>query len=686
MAVSDLYVHSADGRVEAFWVGGAVLGTLEYALDSGGLSGWTVASAVIVGANNHYAHTLTNSTTARWWRYTEAGTTITFADPAYANSGKFKDADGWYVVPLAAGKVCRFYSSATATPAGSDANDGLGIATPKLNYSSGAQTGGDHQLFKRGETFSTGGVLLGTNGPSSTSLSVIGAYGPSSVARPILSASAGNNVIIVDLTNTRSHFAILHVDMRFTTRDGDNATCLYWLDGGTGATDGLISGCRGFQGDMGFVFNGIGSNITGLICHRCVATDCYSVGGEGVADSSGFFAAYCSSPVFEDCYSLDCGYLASNRATYKNTTRNHAFYLSEHSLNYTFRNCVALGNDSQIRGGGLYERLLGINCPVGFNTAATNNNSGTFVAEDALVQDCWFDGSSDISGSVGEDRGWGARLGANDQTAIGLITVKNTGFNLSSGSGGITTGTNIQPVNYDRQAGSNAGNVTLDGILVVDSEPIDEAYGLVHIEHAPVTFRMVRSVLDVPTSSPILSHLNATPTNWQFGSNRYYSPTVDGTTYNNTWFYNQDTISGRTVAQWASYVSDPYSGFSASTKEAGHVTFTAKRRITDYCTQVGLAATVAAWKAACDGQRFGAWLAAYTAENAIDWIRQGYGMPALLGPALVDRSCLAWHPKARHSVALRRLATALTRLGRSGSARCLVKTFKKSLQSSLARL
>lgn len=97
----------------------------------------------------------------------------------------------------------------------------------------------------------------------------------------------------------------------------------------------------------------------------------------------------------------------------------------------------------------------------------------------------------------------------------------------------------------------------------------------------------------------------------------------------NTWF-NYGGVSGYALSSWLSLTNDPSFGLTQSVSSTSKPTFAEKRRIPDYAAHIGLSPQVSAFESALLGQRKGNWDPRLTAEYAIDWIRQGYGMAPLL--------------------------------------------------------
>lgn len=665
MAIGNLYVRSADGRVEAYWTGGAGTGTLEYSLDSGGLSGWTVASSSITGTDNHYAHTLANSTTARWWRYSEGGAPITFADAAYAHSGTFRDPDGWSVIPLGVGKKCIFVASASATPAGNDANSGLTPNSPVLTYGGGIGVGmnaGDHMLFHRGDTFNLSASIYNwPNGASAIAKSMIGAYGPVTVAKPHFicnppgGSGTGFNAFAMEHGGGAgvSNNCLMSLHVTYASRVDDNQNS-FWVFSYAAGQDGVHCEDLSDDGAAGSLVVQVAGGFRGVngVFRRCMFAHAHNAStGTGDHCQAIFIDAY-DGALVEDLV------LVENGRDYTGglSVYSHNLYITEHCSNITARNILAIRGDMQTRPGGLWERLCVIESQLGFTAGGISANGGGQFSEDAIYRDCLIDGSAGTPG-------WGfwTRDGTNTTNgSTATITLKDTLINLESLDGGTTVGALRQP--YQKDGTFSTETQVMDGVVIPRSSSATSDYGLVHLEKAPAVFRMVRCVIDAINSRGILSEASATHPSWQLGSNSYYTARTDQATYGG-WFFNQNGVTGRTFAQWQSYVGDPTTGTSASQKLGSAPTFTALRRVTDYCTSIGLDATVDALSTACLDMRKGQlasghWDVRLTAEYITDWVRQGYGMPALLGggtsalpPTVQNQVPLMWrrlHNHRRH--------------------------------------
>lgn len=642
MAIGNLYVHSADGRVEAYWTGGAGTGTLEYSLDSGGLSGWTTASAAITGTNNHYAHTLANSTTARWWRYSEGGAPITFADAAYANQGTFQDADGWSVVPLGVGKKCIFVTSAASTPAGSNSNTGLTPNSPVLTFiyarDDVGMNAGDHMLFQRGASFTISATMTRwASGASAIAKSMIGAYGPASVAKPhfvyTAPGGAGTGFDCWKMEHGGGTPPTNNVLMSLHCTTGtrvDGAEIPFNVYGGyTGTMDGILCEDLSADGCAGALVSQVGGGFFAINCvyRRCMFANSHGVGS---AHDQAIFIDNHTSPLIEDMILVENG----KDDTGARDQFSHNMYINDVCSTVTVRNILAIRGDIQSRPGGTWERIAVIESPLGFTAGGKSDFGAGYVSENATYQDCLVDGS--MNRDIGLGWGFWTADGCNGQTgSTATITLKDTLINLSSLDGGTTVGTNQFP--YICTSVLHTETQVVDGCVFARSSTSAADYGLVSLQGYPSVFRMVGSVLDAIDSRAVLSEHSASHPTWQLGDNQYYSARSDTATYGNGWFINENGATGRTVAGWASYAGDPTSGTSASQKLGSAPTFTAQRRITDYCDHIGLSggagSTVDDLSTACLAMRKGAWDVNLTAEYAIDWIRQGYDMPALLTPA-----------------------------------------------------
>jgi hypothetical protein len=637
MAIGNLYVRSADGRVEAYWTGGAGTGTLEYSLDSGGLSGWTVASSSITGTDNHYAHTLANSTTARWWRYSEGGAPITFADAAYAHSGTFRDPDGWSVVPLGVGKSCIFVASAGSTPAGNDANSGATPNLPKLTISNaiGSSAAGDHILALRGATFPiTASITPPANGSSSIAVSMISSYGPVSTAKPIVDfTTVGTGFPAFDIERgggaALNHLAFTSIHFYQGTRVDNNQTPFFFY-ANADCDDLLYEDISAENCAGGLIVQPADPHMaTHVVIRRNVLWDGHScvVGQE---QDQAVFVDRTSGLIFEDNILVNNGYYLTPSDL---KSRSHNVYISEHNESVSSSNIITVGADNQTRCGGTWQRWLVVQSNLGMTAGGLGWNGTATYSQDQMIRDCILDGSRDRD----SPQGWGFWTGDGCNGLSGstaTITIKDCLINLSSLDGGTTVGTSQIPIH--RWGTLNTETLVVDGCVIPRSTTASSDYGIIHLENSPGTFRVVRTTIDVINSRAILSEASGTHPTWQFGDNRYYTARADVTGYGG-WFINQSGVTGRTFAEWQTYAGDPTSGTSASQKLGAAPTFTSQRRVTDYADYRGVnggsSNTVATFSTALKAQRKGAWDVNLTAEYAIDWIRQGYGMPALLGPA-----------------------------------------------------
>lgn len=637
MTLSGLYAHSANSRVELYWYHtSASVGNInvDYALDSAGLTGWNTISS-INGSLNNYAAAFSNGITPRWFRVSDTGGANYFADPAYACSSVMQDSDGWSVIPLGTGKKCIFVAAPSGTPSGSNANTGLTLSGPvsSINYAASLMSAGDHILCRRGDVIQvTASITTLPNGSSSSIMTVLGAYGSASTMKPILyfpaPGASGTGFMAIDIEHgggaSVSNVALVSLHANPGLRVDNNQTP-YWLYSANPNDNILWEDLSSEEVAGGIVMQintGTSFMATNIRVRRCVLWNGHSVDPAFTRDQA-ILVDRSDGILIEDCIFIDNGYTV----TPGNLDQfSHNMYITEHNKSVTLRNIISIGSDNQTRPGGIYERLAVFQAPLGFTAGGQSYNYGTDVSEDAIYRDNLIDGSRDRNTALG----WGfwtadGQNGMSGSTAT--ITLKDTLINLESLDGGATVGG--QRIPYLRQGTLATENQIMDNVVIPRSSTVTADYGLVHLENPPSSFRMVNCRLDAINSRPIFSEANASHPSWQLGGNTYYTARTDQANYGG-WFINQNGVTGRTFAQWQSYVGDPTAGTTASIMQTSAPTYSSQRRITDYAAYIGLGASLSAFSTACKLQRKGNWDPRLTAEYAIDWIRQGYGMAPLL--------------------------------------------------------
>ncbi|MBR0693672.1 right-handed parallel beta-helix repeat-containing protein [Bradyrhizobium lablabi] len=171
-----------------------------------------------------------------------------------------------------AGRQPTYFFSA----AGSDANDGRSISSPKQTlaaFNALSLTPTDYVAFRGGDTFS--GTMTIPNGGSALSRVIIGSYG---VGKPTISAPANSNAVVA---NNLSYLTIKNISVTGSgTTNGDGIT----INNTAGAaTDVTIDSCTA----TGFAHDGIWANVTGGSITNIAITNCTTNGNSTGAINNG---------------------------------------------------------------------------------------------------------------------------------------------------------------------------------------------------------------------------------------------------------------------------------------------------------------------------------------------------------------------------------------------------------------
>lgn len=153
----------------------------------------------------------------------------------YSRSARTAITD-WVTVPLVAGRKAIYVADALATPAGSDSNDGLTTATPKLSVSAAFNllNPGDHIYFKRGSKW-TNQAFGGTADRLPSNLCASGKSG-SAIDCPTLVAAYGSETDPLPMfevtTSTISTFFLADNDDQYAGLKNFYVKCLHFTASG----------------------------------------------------------------------------------------------------------------------------------------------------------------------------------------------------------------------------------------------------------------------------------------------------------------------------------------------------------------------------------------------------------------------------------------------------------------------
>jgi hypothetical protein len=512
-----------------------------------------------------------------------------------------------------------------SSSSGSDTNSGLSQTAPVKTVSKGyslLRSGyPDWLLLKRGDTWVFGDGIDGLGrvagaayfektGRSATEKMVISTYG--SGARPYIKSMGAHRVIYPFNSTQFSHVAIVGLDCKNVTRDpsdpgytgtaGAEAVRIGYCD------DILIEDCR-------FSFYAYGASITSyggpetranVNFRRCVISDSYGVAG---AHSQGIFAAYVDNLLVEECYFIHNGWHATLAPA---DVFNRNLYIAN-CTGTTMKGCVdadGASGGTQLRKGGLCEENLFVQNPSNVSIGHPQLASGTY-ASGAIRRNVILG-----SRNIGTDpRGMGIEIGqrvrgfelsdniiAHNVLGTGNESAISTTYSAYwAGENEASSNINIHDnIVYDWTKDSTDGFSMsfvanpdgLTGVSIHDNAFIEASTGA----------RVFRSTVAIPGVS--------------FHNNNYYTPRRA-----DLWFAVNGIDYGFT--QWASAFSD--SGSATTVPQYPDP----NRTIESYMTSLGLTSTVDAFLALARDQSRDNWRAEFEARAVMNYVREGFGRPAL---------------------------------------------------------
>lgn len=451
---------------------GAALSTVLSLSGSTGTAGTTIFTAVVTpaGGTSPYTHSIdwgdsttpsTGSTGVHTYAsegsYTATVTTtdavgstathtrsVTISAASGGGAGVTPSWSNFASQSLVSGDRDVYVSSST----GSNSNDGMSSATPKLtiNGAQGAlalirQDRGDRLRLKAGDTFNEA-INWERRGRSAAYPTVLTSYDTG--ARPILSPPAGSNAWEA-VNNGGAYVAIIGIDFYAAARDPANGTPsdqaqagIRWYGVGNGL---LIEDCRFRFFTNGAAIQGVSATvgIDNVTVRGCVFDRNYRSSG---AHGQGVYFDFCGTVIFEDCVFRHNGWLdpgVNVPATASADQFSHNLYSQSYQLNgappVTFRRCLSFdgsshgaqfrwgvtSSDNYYCGNAIGFLVGGGNVPVAGGVTVTSTND--------IVE-----GSRDITGSEARALGWGVDLNNLKATSIvtGLIVTQDRSSRTNS--------------------------------------------------------------------------------------------------------------------------------------------------------------------------------------------------------------------------------------------------------------
>ena len=529
--------------------------------------------------------------------------------------------DGWTVVVPSADTLIIYVSSST----GNDTNNGLSAAAPVKTIAKGysllRRGMPDELLLKRGDTFSD--VLNWAWDKSGRSINepmLISAYGIG--FRPIIASGAGHGL---SSDHGSSDIDIIGLDLYSNGRDPSvpgysyaNNTGISWLaPTGVQGKNLLIEDCSfRFYGTNISIQGYGGGSWSNVAIRRNVVVDAWNL--EATHSQGAFLTSV--NGLYLDGNVFDHNGWNENIVGAGPTVYNHNVYITSACTGVVVRNNTfanASSHGIQARSGGDIENNLFINNPIGMSYGLVNGGSNlTAGGVSGTISGNVFLGGRDIAGSP---RGWCIDIANLKAAADGGGTVIRDNVFANDNQGhyaaiqlNICDG--AQP-NFATSPGLN--DLTIEGNVVynwyralwLNSDLVPGGTGPKSLNGLVVQNNdfqhMTANTYSAIIHGPAFSSLKE-----QFSGNHYWPAT----------FYLAGA--NKTLSQWQAEVE--------ATAQAVQVAYLDPTRdVARYNSGLGGVASVDAFLATARQQTAQSWSSNYTAEAAINYIRKGFGKPAL---------------------------------------------------------
>ncbi|MDI3282602.1 right-handed parallel beta-helix repeat-containing protein [Polyangium sp. 15x6] len=502
---------------------------------------------------------------------------------------------------------------------GNDDNDGLSPEKAVKTIAKGKQLlrdgFPDWLLLKRGDVWNEG---LGTwmlSGRSTTEPMLVSTYGDA-VARPLLETGAKRG-LSADAAATLQHLAFVGIHFHANTRDpassdfvgpaGDEG--VVWLaQGGDLLFEDLM--IQSYTGNMSI--QGIQGKINNVRLRRSVIVDAYELEApdpnETLDDSEGFYATNVDVLVLEGNVFDHNGWNADVPGA-NATIHNHNVYVQSSCSKVTIRGNIttrAASHGLQARAGGVVDKNLVIDNPIGFSYGLTNGPAtpvpggvtGTVTGN--VVHD-----AGDITEA--EPRGIGVQLG-NIKSAV--VEDNILAHDKSAGGNHIAFELTRK---YDpmQVPDESIKDLTLRNNIVYDWRG-----GIRFSTTALTNVKIEANDFQSPLRGEELvrffnQDFNAGVT---FGQNRWYSSAPE-----KSWFEFGPQATGISFTEWVSKSKETESTNTAVSYPDP------ERKLGTYHASLGKEATIEAYIAEARKQSRYNYRYEYTAEGPITYIRAGFG-------------------------------------------------------------
>lgn len=658
MAFSNLYAHSADGKVILFYRRTSGTGTIsaDYTLDSLGNSGWiNFSSTIPSGAVSAVLIKSNSSSTPYWFRMKDNVEGIYYyspsAFPGYAFNAKFQDFSGWTIIPAASDTMTVFCSQSY----GNNSNDGLSVQNPVKDPVVGYNLlrpntfYPDQLLLCRGDVWNgytdigNGGYLAPRNywGRSENSPFVIADYG--SGDRPQIRfnsdlSGGGTAIWGRDLDNFFMRSIILTPHNRahdngglFFTADNKFSTSMHFEDmdfsGGTGvAIEPRVSGVQASDVDdfylTGNEANIIEFHVRNVVLRRCSVENTFnddSVGGghcQGIyIDSAKNEDPNIDGILIEECVADHNGW-SEGPVSGEATPYNHNFYVTGHCGRMTYRRNIsarASATGLQHRPGGHLVQNLFLKNPLGIWMADPSGHMLNVASGNVIIN------GMNIGDLPSFPRGYAINLDHLRNADIhDNIATMNTSATVYPVCLNVTAGiTSIA----ERVIGGISSVLVRNNIFYKWNGPFTLVPNGPFNDFSCVGNDFQQSTLDNNKWVIFQDAYNFSAPLF-FSGNRYWSPNVNtggGTDY---WVY---TPSGflSSIYAWNTLVGD-------TTSSGIQVTYPdPDRTIETYMASIGETPTLDAFLTRARQNCRGNWDTRFTALPVINYIREGFGLAPL---------------------------------------------------------
>lgn len=504
--------------------------------------------------------------------------------------------NGWtQLTPSADSRVVYVSSSA-----GSDSNSGSTANTPKrtLAAAAGLVRDGfpDWLLLKCGDSWHEVFPNWTKSGRSVNEPIVVGSFG--SGERPRIFCGVDNGFFAGAFTGPRAHLAITDLHFVSDGYDGANAQPAA-IEVLANWSDVLVENCFAERFMTNFVFQS--DPVAGQVMHdirirRSISVDAYRVLTD--LHPEGTYLAGVDGLLLEECLFDHNGWSETVFGA-DPTIFRHNIYIQSNCSNVTTRRLISAragATGMQQRAGGLCEGHLFLQNPLNivFGTGGT-------------VRNCVVLDSRDIDRA--NPRGVGIQFSSgSDHEAYGNICAWRT-----------TPATwNLVGLSID----NSVSNVNIHDNIVwkwwTAGTPGATGIGIEGTPLAPITIR--KNAVQMLTGGSAV--LNPVSVQLSLSGNRYYAPTPTVFQLGNN---------GYTFPQWVAVTGEDSSSFTQATYPSPD------RTIGTYMAALGRSPTLGAFLEQARLQSRVYWRQEYTAQAVTDYIRAGFGLPAVvMAPCVAD--------------------------------------------------